>query len=1104
MVYLWSVNESQMHVRLGHHTDYIKALAYASSANWVASGGLDRRIILWNIGENRGEMQGFDDREPWRLLSHDPLPSASIYALAANPAGNVLVSGSPEKVVKVWDPRSGKREIRLTGHTDNIRSVLVSDDGRWVISASSDTTIKLWSLAQPQRCMVTYTHAEDSIWCLYSNHPDLETFWSGGRDGWVTKMTRRRIGGDSTKGSKDQIIIPTSSIIRQPKPLLDDERSLRSYHFSLTSTDVPQQISISASSVAPATPPIHAATSMSLNANDWEIEDPPVEPVWKHPDHSIVGAPSIAKYTLLNDRRRVVSENTDGDVEVWDLVRCVRVKVFKKGGEVVARNDDADAEAEAKDRTLYESVIEAENTMEWIANWCSLDNKNGYISVHLDEAKCYDAEMYHEDTGCEYKPALEDQRINIGRWVLTHLFICYTHAMVNRVPAQALLYNDFYLGALTYTNRGAPPEETHMYIYGQEANYGPAIAVSNGHMVEDPVEEGDDHVVLGTYVAHEASSSGDPGILVNGGAAESVKASDPVEGETVGRDRPPTVGSASPDRHQENGNTSESEPRTSSDTNGTFSSDASSSSFAPGNLTPHLEEPPAPLLNLPPPPAGPPPQSARERFASGQSFGSVSILSLGASSHGGVTVPNSPDSTARAKPSPRTRKSSLPGAASGAEALMLANGTATGLMTKLRNSVKRRTPSRDPPETRLDADGASSEGGMVGGILVSGVHSNGTSGTTTPMLSVSPSLKKKQSLRGLGKWGKDKMSIASESSSGGGTVKSELSNGADGEAVMHRPTRAASEPLGAVSIPVATSATDSNSLPRPLIMLKGVHEGNGSNSSMSPNAFGDMRVLPSMNAEETAASIEATIRDLVLNPRPYTPNPEEIPPIRLPPSVPVILSIEESPEAGAFLEQIRSSVGALGWSREAARLEECIPKWVLDGISDSKTPVRDPAKMSFVLVPHPNSNLPDLPNNTSRLSSNRMLRIRKLLNYVVENIGLNPPVELVRQALVDAEQAAMVAADNVTRFGAGQEREEIRVQSIANLQALKICLNDSIVGPEKVQAEKVVRGLIKPERYFELCCNDKALPPKVTLATVKHHIWKSVGDLTLTYRRNYR
>jgi hypothetical protein len=34
--------------------------------------------------------------------------------------------------VRLWDPKSGKRITKLTGHTDNIRALLISDDGQFV------------------------------------------------------------------------------------------------------------------------------------------------------------------------------------------------------------------------------------------------------------------------------------------------------------------------------------------------------------------------------------------------------------------------------------------------------------------------------------------------------------------------------------------------------------------------------------------------------------------------------------------------------------------------------------------------------------------------------------------------------------------------------------------------------------------------------------------------------------------------------------------------------------------------------------------------------------------------------------------------------------
>lgn len=57
---------------------------------------------------------------------------ASIYALAVDLQGHTIVSGGPERVIRMWDPRAGKRIGKLVGHTDNIRAVLLSEDSRFV------------------------------------------------------------------------------------------------------------------------------------------------------------------------------------------------------------------------------------------------------------------------------------------------------------------------------------------------------------------------------------------------------------------------------------------------------------------------------------------------------------------------------------------------------------------------------------------------------------------------------------------------------------------------------------------------------------------------------------------------------------------------------------------------------------------------------------------------------------------------------------------------------------------------------------------------------------------------------------------------------------
>jgi len=162
---------------LRQHSDYVICLAAAEkNSNIVASGGLGSEVFIWdidaalapvaksvdakedevpngnsrpalttlcnvnsssNIASSNGQTHGYS---PITAKGHKD----SVYALAMNDTGNLLVSGGTEKVVRVWDPRTGSKKMKLRGHTDNIRTLLLDSTGRYCLSGSSDSMIRLW------------------------------------------------------------------------------------------------------------------------------------------------------------------------------------------------------------------------------------------------------------------------------------------------------------------------------------------------------------------------------------------------------------------------------------------------------------------------------------------------------------------------------------------------------------------------------------------------------------------------------------------------------------------------------------------------------------------------------------------------------------------------------------------------------------------------------------------------------------------------------------------------------------------------------------------------------------------------------------------------
>jgi WD40 repeat protein len=64
--------------------------------------------------------------------------------VAFSPDGRRLVSASGDGTLKVWDVQTGQEALTLKAHMREVTSVTFSPDGKRLASASGDGTVKVW------------------------------------------------------------------------------------------------------------------------------------------------------------------------------------------------------------------------------------------------------------------------------------------------------------------------------------------------------------------------------------------------------------------------------------------------------------------------------------------------------------------------------------------------------------------------------------------------------------------------------------------------------------------------------------------------------------------------------------------------------------------------------------------------------------------------------------------------------------------------------------------------------------------------------------------------------------------------------------------------
>jgi platelet-activating factor acetylhydrolase IB subunit alpha len=160
----WELGELERTVK--GHTKAVLDVDFGGPAGGtlLASCSSDLTIKLWDPSDEYKNIR--------TLPGHDHSVSAVRFvpsgAAGSPSSGNLLVSASRDKSLRIWDVSTGYCVKTIRGHADWVRDVSPAFDGRFLLSAGNDQTARIWDASSGELKATLLGHEHVIECCIFA------------------------------------------------------------------------------------------------------------------------------------------------------------------------------------------------------------------------------------------------------------------------------------------------------------------------------------------------------------------------------------------------------------------------------------------------------------------------------------------------------------------------------------------------------------------------------------------------------------------------------------------------------------------------------------------------------------------------------------------------------------------------------------------------------------------------------------------------------------------------------------------------------------------------------------------------------------------------
>ncbi|WKX98751.1 hypothetical protein Q1695_013995 [Nippostrongylus brasiliensis] len=160
---LWEVASGYCVHTFRAHSEWVRMVRVSPDGVLFASASNDQSVIVWSLQSKTVKATLREHEHVVECIEWAPDTALAPIRTEAGHKANgdlgagpthVVVSGSRDKTIKVWDALTGTVMFSLIGHDNWVRGLRFHPRGKFLVSVADDKTLRVWDIAQ-RRCAKT-------------------------------------------------------------------------------------------------------------------------------------------------------------------------------------------------------------------------------------------------------------------------------------------------------------------------------------------------------------------------------------------------------------------------------------------------------------------------------------------------------------------------------------------------------------------------------------------------------------------------------------------------------------------------------------------------------------------------------------------------------------------------------------------------------------------------------------------------------------------------------------------------------------------------------------------------------------------------------------